>query len=55
MEAGITTDDLLIGAYRVHCQAYKRGFTVRQIVAEMLGKKTGATEGKGGSMHFYSK
>lgn len=33
MEAGITTDDLLIGAYRVHCQAYKRGFTVRQIIA----------------------
>lgn len=55
MEAGITFEDPLIGAYRVHCQAYKRGFTVRQIVAEMLGKKTGATHGKGGSMHFYSK
>lgn len=55
MEAGITLDDVLIGAYRIHCQAYKRGFTVRQILAEMLGKKTGATEGKGGSMHYYSK
>jgi len=55
MEAGLTFEDPLIGAYRIHCQAYKRGFTVRQIIAEMLGKKTGATFGKGGSMHFYSK
>ena len=55
MEAAMTMDDALIGAYRIHCQAYKRGFTVRQIVAEMLGKKTGATQGKGGSMHYYNK
>jgi pyruvate dehydrogenase E1 component alpha subunit len=55
MEAGITFDDPLIGAYRIHCQAYKRGFTVRQIIAEMLGKETGATGGKGGSMHYYNK
>ena len=55
MEAALTFDDPLISAYRVHCQAYKRGYSVRQIVAEMLGKANGATQGKGGSMHYYKK
>ena len=55
MEAALTFDDPLIGAYRIHCQAYKRGYTVRQIIAEMLGKANGATKGKGGSMHYYKK
>lgn len=55
MEAALTFDDPLIGAYRIHCQAYKRGYSVRQIVAEMLGKGNGATKGKGGSMHYYKK
>lgn len=55
MEAALNFDDPLIGAYRIHCQAYKRGFTVRQIVAEMFGKGNGATGGKGGSMHYYKK
>jgi len=55
MEEALTFDDPLISAYRVHCQAYKRGISVRQIVAEMLGKATGSTKGKGGSMHYYKK
>ena len=29
MEAALTFDDPYIGAYRIHCQAYKRGFSVR--------------------------
>lgn len=55
MEAALTFDDPLIGAYRIHCQTYKRGYSVREIVAEMLGKGNGATGGKGGSMHYYKK
>jgi pyruvate dehydrogenase E1 component alpha subunit len=55
MEAALTFDDPYIGAYRIHCQAYKRGYSVRQIVSEMLGKGNGATKGKGGSMHYYKK
>ena len=55
MEAALTFEDPLISAYRVHCQAYKRGYSVRQIVSEMLGKANGATKGKGGSMHYYKK
>jgi len=55
MEAALTFQDPLIGAYRIHCQAYKRGISVRQIIGEMLGKRNGATQGRGGSMHFYKK
>ena len=55
MEAGLSFDDPIIAAYRIHCQAYKRGYSVREIIAEMLGKQTGATRGKGGSMHYYHK
>jgi len=55
IEKAITKEDCIITAYRDHCQAYLRGYTVHQIVAEMIGRKTGATKGKGGSMHFYNK
>mmetsp|Transcript_3550 Transcript_3550/g.2330 ORF Transcript_3550/g.2330 Transcript_3550/m.2330 type:complete len:287 (+) Transcript_3550:369-1229(+) len=53
MEAGLTRDDHLITAYRDHCQAYCRGYTPYQIIAEMCGRATGASKGKGGSMHYY--
>jgi pyruvate dehydrogenase E1 component alpha subunit len=55
MEAGMTREDCLITAYREHCQAMARGDTPYQIIAEMMGKSTGSTGGKGGSMHYYSK
>ena len=31
-----------------------RGWSVYEILAEMMGKFTGASDGKGGSMHFYN-
>lgn len=55
MEAALTFQDPLITAYRDHCQQLLRGDTATQIIAEMLGKKTGSTQGKGGSMHLYRK
>lgn len=53
-EAGMTRDDCLITAYRDHCQALARGDTTYRILAEMMGKKTGSSAGKGGSMHYYN-
>jgi pyruvate dehydrogenase E1 component alpha subunit len=38
--------------YRGHGQAIAKGLSVRAAMAEMLGKVTGCSRGKGGSMHF---
>ncbi|KAL4466823.1 hypothetical protein ABPG74_010420 [Tetrahymena malaccensis] len=55
IEAACNHEDALITAYRCHCHAYTRGDTPHQIIAELMGRKTGSTGGKGGSMHFYRK
>ena len=55
MEGALTKEDCLITAYRVHGQAYMRGESPRAIFAEMFGRVTGSSKGKGGSMHFYNK
>jgi len=55
MEGALTKEDCIITAYRVHGQAYMRGESPRAIFAEMFGRVTGSSKGKGGSMHFYNK
>lgn len=55
MHEGTTFEDCLITAYREHCQAMSRGHSPKQILAEMMSRSTGATQGKGGSMHYYNK
>ena len=54
-EAGLTFEDPLISAYRIHGQAYMRGISPKEIFAEMFGRAAGSSKGKGGSMHFYSR
>ena len=48
-------DDNIITAYRDHGIALARGITPKQAMAEMFGKTTGISKGKGGSMHLASK
>ena len=48
----IRKDDYLTCTYRGHGQAIAKGLSVRAALAEMLGKATGCSKGKGGSMHF---
>ena len=45
-------DDYLSCTYRGHGHAIAKGLSVRAAMAEMLGKATGCSRGKGGSMHF---
>ncbi|MBN2305198.1 MAG: pyruvate dehydrogenase (acetyl-transferring) E1 component subunit alpha [Anaerolineae bacterium] len=45
-------EDHVITAYRDHGIALARGLDVNAVMAEMLGKRTGTSGGKGGSMHL---
>jgi pyruvate dehydrogenase E1 component alpha subunit len=45
-------EDNVITAYRDHGVAYNCGIPAKAIVAELLGKATGISKGKGGSMHL---
>lgn len=53
--SAITKDDKLITAYRDHAHALAVGLTPEEVMAELYGKKTGCSKGKGGSMHMFSK
>jgi pyruvate dehydrogenase E1 component alpha subunit len=54
-ESAITKDDRVITAYRDHAHPIGRGQDPKYIMAELLGKITGCSKGKGGSMHLFSK
>ena len=45
-------NDHLITAYRDHAHAIMAGTDVKYLMAEMLGKATGISKGRGGSMHL---
>jgi pyruvate dehydrogenase E1 component alpha subunit len=45
-------DDYITCTYRGHGHTLAKGLSVRAAMAEMLGKATGCSKGKGGSMHF---
>lgn len=47
--------DKMITAYRDHVQPMGMGVDPRKIMAELFGKATGTSKGKGGSMHMFSK
>ena len=47
-------DDHLLTAYRDHGWAIARGLDPKRVMAELLGKATGVSGGKGGSMHMAS-
>jgi pyruvate dehydrogenase E1 component alpha subunit len=46
-------DDTFITAYRDHALAIAKGVSAKSCMAELYGKATGCSKGKGGSMHFF--
>ena len=53
--SAITKDDNIITAYRDHAHALACGISANEVMAELYGKVTGCSGGKGGSMHMFSK
>jgi pyruvate dehydrogenase E1 component alpha subunit len=55
MITATTQEDKVITAYRDHGHALALGVTANEVMAELYGKATGCSGGKGGSMHMFSK
>lgn len=50
--AHMREDDYMICSYRDHGHALARGTDPRRVMAELFGRYTGVSKGKGGSMHL---
>lgn len=45
-------DDYMTCTYRGHGQSIAKGLDPKEAMAELLGRRTGCSKGKGGSMHY---
>ncbi|XP_015122099.1 pyruvate dehydrogenase E1 component subunit alpha, testis-specific form, mitochondrial [Diachasma alloeum] len=55
LKMSLDDGDSVITAYRCHGIACVFGVSARDVLAELMGRKTGVASGKGGSMHMYAK
>lgn len=51
--AHLRQDDTVVGAHRSHHFAIAKGVPLKPMTAEMFGKDTGLSRGKGGHMHLF--
>ncbi len=51
--AALRDDDYLVTGYREHGHALARGLDPNAVMAELFGKSTGVSGGRGGSMHLF--
>ncbi|MCS6982300.1 MAG: pyruvate dehydrogenase (acetyl-transferring) E1 component subunit alpha [Flavobacteriales bacterium] len=54
-ETAIRPEDRVITAYRCHVHPIVRGMHPKYVMAELFGRATGCSRGRGGSMHMFSK
>src|SRR6266567_1628865 len=52
--AALHPGDKILCSYREHGHALARGMEPNMVMAELFGKNTGCSKGKGGSMHMWS-
>ena len=48
------TDDVVFSTHRGHGHALAKGVSSKALIAELLGRATGVSRGRGGSMHLFS-
>jgi len=53
--SAIRKDDYVLTSYREHGLAIAKGMSPESVMAELYGKATGCSKGKGGSMHMFDK
>lgn len=53
--SAIRKDDYVLTSYREHAHALAKGMSPESVMAELYGKATGCSKGKGGSMHMFDK
>lgn len=51
--ANLRREDWITSTHRGHGHSLAKGVPPRQVMAELFGKATGVSEGRGGSMHMY--
>ncbi len=47
-------DDAIFSTHRGHGHALAKGVSIKELIAELYGKATGCSQGRGGSMHLFS-
>ncbi len=52
--AHLNADDTVLSTHRGHGHALAKGVPPRELIAELFGKVTGCSHGRGGSMHIFS-
>lgn len=52
--AHLTAEDVVFSTHRGHGHALAKGAAPRELIAELFGRETGLSRGRGGSMHLFS-
>ncbi|MCY3865086.1 MAG: thiamine pyrophosphate-dependent dehydrogenase E1 component subunit alpha [Chloroflexi bacterium] len=52
--ASLRGDDVVFSTHRGHGHALAKGVSAREVAAELFGKVTGCSQGRGGSMHLFA-
>ena len=52
--ANLRADDVIFSTHRGHGHALAKGVSPRALIAELFGRATGVSHGRGGSMHLFA-